>query len=141
LALSTGLKVVFLRDAAGAVAGLVAGETRYLKARGADAAGTSSAGIDAAGAGSLRRFCGDYGPPHAGLRVFLRASRLVCRIEWFYEYDLSRMGESRFLFPAYGMFEGEDLRFIEAASGTIVAVSLSGIRFQRREGDTSESSR
>jgi CubicO group peptidase (beta-lactamase class C family) len=136
--LSTGLSVVFLRDAMGAVAGLTAGETRYRKAQGADAAGTSSAGIAAFGVDSLRRFCGDYGPPHAGLRLFLRASRLVCRIEWFYEYDLSRIDESRFLFPAYGMFEGEDLRFIADPSGAVIAVSLSGIRFQRREGGTSE---
>ena len=122
--MSAGVSVEFLRDEVGRVSELRAGETSFVRAEPAAPAADPDLG----------GFCGDYGPPHAGLRILRRASRLVCRIEWMFEYDLEPLGDSRFAFRGHGMYEGEELRFGWDDHGRAAEVRLSGIRFPRREG-------
>jgi hypothetical protein len=126
--MSWGTTVDFERVADGRGSAVTIGDARYrLEADGSGGEGPP----DTTG---LLRFCGDYGPAWAGLRIGIRRGHLACRIEWFYEYDLAPVERLRFTFPGYGMFEGEELSFVEKADGGIAAVMLSGIRFERSGG-------
>jgi hypothetical protein len=128
--LGWGTKVTFECDGRGRASAVTIGTTRFV--RGEDTVPAVATEVPAEA--GLRRICGDYGPAHTGLRFFVRGARLACRIEWFYEYDLSPAGHLRFAFPDHGMFEGEDLSFDEGPDGGITAVRLSGIRFERTGG-------
>jgi CubicO group peptidase (beta-lactamase class C family) len=128
--MSWGTTVAFERDGGSRAPAVAIGGAQFVRESEPPApeSGSATVGI------SLQRFCGEYGPAYAGLRFSLRGGRLACRIEWFYEYDLSPAGELRFAFPDHGMFEGEELSFVEGPDGGISAVLLSGIWFERAGG-------
>ena len=65
------------------------------------------------------------------MRIRSRDGRLVCLVEWFYEYPLTPIDGLRFRFPDYGLYENEVLEFVER-DGRIVEASMGPVSFPRR---------
>jgi CubicO group peptidase (beta-lactamase class C family)/D-alanyl-D-alanine dipeptidase len=81
---------------------------------------------------------GEYGWDHNVLYVYEEFGRLNCLIEWFDHYPLMKLGESEFSFPDHGMYPDEKLIFEREANGLARAVSIGGVRFERRGGAVAE---
>jgi uncharacterized membrane protein len=118
----------FLRDGSGRVAGLRSGGVEHRRVEPPTAPAKEP--------DDLRRFTGRYGWPHNVLKVFIHDGKLACLVEWFYEYPLERAGGSTFSFPDYGLYENEELEFIEL-DGRVVEARLGSVPFPRLTESTS----
>jgi len=85
-----------------------------------------------------RGIIGEYGWDHNTLYILEKDEKLHALIEWFESYPLTEHDESRFAFPAYGLYHGEELVFERDASGRASAVVAAGVRFERRDLGTVE---
>jgi hypothetical protein len=65
------------------------------------------------------------------MRVYGKDGKLTCLVEWFYEYPLERAGGSTFVFPNFGLYNGERIEFIEDAGGSVVEARLGPVPFPR----------
>ncbi len=79
------------------------------------------------------KYIGDYGKDYNILRIFVRDNRLHCIIEWFYEYPLKQISEKIFVFPDYGLYEGESIEFKENTSGEITEAVAGFVHFKRKD--------
>ena len=79
----------------------------------------------------LSRFVGTFGKPHCPLRITVEDGALICLIEWHHRYALEHLGGHSYRFPSFGLFEGEEVRFVEAPNGEITAVIVGVVRFER----------
>jgi serine beta-lactamase-like protein LACTB len=104
-----GAEFEFLRDSGGRVAALKTGSLEYKKVPDLRSSGDLPE--------DLRRYCGEYGWPHNILRVYGKDGKLTCLVEWFSEYPLERAGGSTFVFPDFGLYDGERIESIEDAGG------------------------
>ena len=78
-----------------------------------------------------RSFIGDYGWQHNIMRIYVKDNQLTCLIEWFYEYPLSQVDATTFVFPDYGLYEGEKIQFVLNENGEVLKVIAGMVHFQR----------
>ncbi|QEG21887.1 serine hydrolase [Mariniblastus fucicola] len=81
---------------------------------------------------------GEYGWDHNTLYILEREGQLYALIEWFYYYPLKEVNENEFLFPDYGLYHGEGLKFTRATDGTATEVVAAEVKFVRREIGTKD---
>jgi len=75
---------------------------------------------------------GEYGWNHDVLFIREKDGRLNALIEWFFEYPLTRVSKNVYRFPAYGLYDGEQIVFNGPASAPAAAVAAN-VTFKRRE--------
>ena len=76
---------------------------------------------------------GEYGWDHNVLYILEREGTLHALIEWFYLYPLEEVAPGRFAFPASGLYDGEQIRFVRnRPEEPAAAVDLGGLQFPRR---------
>jgi CubicO group peptidase (beta-lactamase class C family)/D-alanyl-D-alanine dipeptidase len=75
---------------------------------------------------------GEYGPNHDVLFVREKDGQLNALIEWFFEYPLTRVSQTVYRFPAYGLYDGEEITFRSSEVGPSVAVTAN-VDFKRRD--------
>ena len=85
-----------------------------------------------AGAGELTRLIGEYGWNHDVLFIREKDGQLNALIEWFFEYPLTRVAKNVYRFPAYGLYDGEEIVFRGSGSAPAAAVAAN-VEFKRRE--------
>lgn len=77
---------------------------------------------------------GNYGWDHNVIRIYERDGRPFAWVEWVDHMPLTRVDANRYAFPKQGgLYPLEALTFERDASGAVTALSLSGIRFPRRD--------
>jgi D-alanyl-D-alanine dipeptidase len=79
---------------------------------------------------------GEYGWDHNTLYILERDYKLHALIEWFFLYPLEQVSQDVYRFPAWGLYDGETLRFTRDASGQASQVSMEGVVFARRDVGT-----
>ena len=90
----------------------------------------------AAAPGRWRGLIGEYGWDHNTLYVLEEDGQLYALIEWFYYYPLTEVSQNVFAFPDYGLYHGEQLRFVRGDNGVATEVNAAEVRFLRREVGT-----
>jgi len=125
--LNYGMRVYFRKDAAGKIVSMKAGIIEYEK--------VGEYEPDYSVPGLLQKFIGDYGKPHNILRIFVKDGQLTSLIEWFYEYPLRQTNDLVFVFPNYGLYDGEILRFEENDKHEVTAAIAGSVRFEKINGD------
>jgi len=75
---------------------------------------------------------GEYGWNHDVLFVREKDGQLNALIEWFFEYPLTRVSQTVYRFPAYGLYDGEEIVFRTSEVGPSVAVTAN-VDFKRRD--------
>ncbi|MCI0432059.1 MAG: serine hydrolase [Gemmatimonadetes bacterium] len=81
---------------------------------------------------------GEYGWDHNTLYILERDGVLHALIEWFFLYPLEEVSTTEFRFPAWGLYDGESLRFMLDAEGRAQKVVAASVTFDRREVGTDE---
>ncbi len=81
---------------------------------------------------------GEYGWDHNTLYILEDNHQLYALIEWFYYYPLTEVDDNTFLFPDYGLYHGERLKFARDASGIATQVEAAEVNFKRREVGTKD---
>ena len=81
-----------------------------------------------------RSLVGEYGWPHNVMKIYVRDGRLVCLVEWFYEYPMTAIGERTFRFPDYGLYSNEKLIFKRGEGGRITGAGMANVFFPRLRG-------
>ncbi len=81
---------------------------------------------------------GEYGWDHNTLYILEDRGRLTALIEWFYYYPLTEVDEDTFLFPDYGLYHGEGLKFSRDKDGRANQVVAAEVKFLRREVGTKD---
>jgi CubicO group peptidase (beta-lactamase class C family)/D-alanyl-D-alanine dipeptidase len=77
---------------------------------------------------------GNYGWDHNVIRIYERDGRPFAWVEWVDHMPLTRVDANRYAFPKTGgLYPLEALTFERNAKGAVTALSLSGIRFPRRD--------
>jgi CubicO group peptidase (beta-lactamase class C family)/D-alanyl-D-alanine dipeptidase len=79
----------------------------------------------------LTPMIGEYGWNHDVLFVREKDGQLNALIEWFFEYPLTRVSKNVYRFPAYGLYDGEEMVFSGGATPT--AAVAANVEFKRRE--------
>lgn len=79
---------------------------------------------------------GEYGWDHNTLYILEDGQQLVALIEWFYYYPLTEIDENTYLFPNYGLYHGEGLKFSRNEHGIATKVTAAEVEFFRREVGT-----
>ncbi|MCA9138028.1 MAG: serine hydrolase [Planctomycetales bacterium] len=79
---------------------------------------------------------GEYGWDHNTLFILEDQGKLYALIEWFYYYPLTQVDEDTYLFPDYGLYHGEGLKFSRAPDGVATKVIAAEVDFRRREVGT-----
>ncbi len=79
----------------------------------------------------LTPLLGEYGWNHDVLFVREKDGQLNALIEWFFEYPLTRVSQNVYRFPAYGLYDGEEIIFSGPASAPTSAVAAN-VDFKRR---------
>ena len=81
---------------------------------------------------------GEYGWDHNTLFIYERDGQLWCLIEWIFNYPLTEVrqdpdsAEARFRFPAYGLYQDEELVFRLDDSRQAKSVTAAEVTFDRR---------
>ena len=75
---------------------------------------------------------GEYGWNHDVLFIREKDGQLNALIEWFFEYPLTRVSKNVYRFPAYGLYDGEEIVFNGTESAPSAAVAAN-VEFKRRE--------
>jgi len=65
----------------------------------------------AAARSELTPLIGEYGWNHDVLFIREKDGQLNALIEWFFEYPLTRVSKNIYRFPAYGLYDGEEIVF------------------------------
>lgn len=82
---------------------------------------------------------GEYGWDHNTLYILEDHGQLFALIEWFYYYPLQEVSDDVFRFPDdYGLYHGEDLKFVRDAQGNATEVTAAEVKFVRREVGTKD---
>ena len=84
-----------------------------------------------AGRAEFTPLIGEYGWNHDVLFVREKDGQLNALIEWFFEYPLTRVSKNVYRFPAYGLYDGEQIVF----KGPVLAPSsavAANVVFKRR---------
>jgi CubicO group peptidase (beta-lactamase class C family)/D-alanyl-D-alanine dipeptidase len=76
---------------------------------------------------------GEYGPDYNTLYVLEHRGGLHALVEWFYRYPLERVEGDVWRFPDRGLYSGERVVFHRDDTGRATAVTMAGIRFERRQ--------
>ncbi len=85
-----------------------------------------------------RGLVGEYGWDHNTLYILEDHGQLYALIEWFYYYPLKEISENEFLFPDYGLYHGEGLKFTRNPDGNAAEVVAAEVKFVRREVGTKD---
>lgn len=80
-----------------------------------------------------RGLIGEYGWDYNTLYVLEHRGRLHALVEWFYRYPLEHVEGDVYRFPDRGLYSGERVVFHRGGDGRATAVSMAGIRFERRQ--------
>lgn len=80
---------------------------------------------------------GEYGWDHNILYIYEDQGRLYALIEWFFRYPLEELGPNEYRFPSDGLYIDETLTFQRDAQGIATSVSMEGLVFERRAGQSS----
>jgi len=80
----------------------------------------------------LTPLIGEYGWNHDVLFIREKDGQLNALIEWFFEYPLTRVSQNVYRFPAYGLYDGEEIVFRGAGAIPTTAV-VANVEFKRRE--------
>ncbi len=82
---------------------------------------------------------GDYGPPYNLLRIFVLDGQLWCQVEVIFQYPMTGVARDRFVFPDYGAYSNEDIRFKRGASGRVTGADMASVYFPRMSSATPKS--
>ncbi|HEY6829249.1 MAG TPA: serine hydrolase domain-containing protein, partial [Gemmatimonadaceae bacterium] len=85
----------------------------------------------AAGRAEFTPLIGEYGWNHDVLFVREKDGQLNALVEWFFEYPLTRVSKNVYRFPAYGLYDGEQIVFSGPASAPSSALTAN-VEFKRR---------
>jgi D-alanyl-D-alanine dipeptidase len=80
----------------------------------------------------LTPLIGEYGWNHDVLFIREKDGQLNALIEWFFEYPLTRVSKNVYRFPAYGLYDGEEIVFRGTGATPTTAV-VANVEFKRRE--------
>ena len=80
---------------------------------------------------------GEYGWDHNVLYIYEDHGQLYALIEWFFRYPLEEFGPDVYRFPSDGLYIDETLTFQRDAQGIATSVSMEGLVFERRAGQSS----
>jgi CubicO group peptidase (beta-lactamase class C family)/D-alanyl-D-alanine dipeptidase len=83
-------------------------------------------------AGSLAGLIGEYGWDFETLYVYEQGGKLFALIEWFTPYELTRVSENVYRFPASGLYDNEEVVFTRDKRGRAARATAAGIVFPRR---------
>jgi len=86
----------------------------------------------AAARSELTPLIGEYGWNHDVLFIREKDGQLNALIEWFFEYPLTRVSKNIYRFPAYGLYDGEEIVFRGTGAVPTTAV-VANVEFKRRE--------
>jgi CubicO group peptidase (beta-lactamase class C family)/D-alanyl-D-alanine dipeptidase len=75
---------------------------------------------------------GEYGWDHDVLYVHEQGGRLHALIEWFFDYPLERVSRDVYRFPAYGLYDGQEIVFRRGADGRATVATAATVPFPRR---------
>jgi CubicO group peptidase (beta-lactamase class C family)/D-alanyl-D-alanine dipeptidase len=75
---------------------------------------------------------GEYGWDHDVLYIREKDGHLDALIEWFFEYPLQRVSRDVYRFPAFGLYDGQDIVFHRDASGHATEAVAASVPFKRR---------
>ena len=125
--LSYGMEIKFRKDTNDKIVSMKAGVIEYEKG--------GEYAPDFSVPENMKKFVGDYGKPHNILRIFVKDGQLTCLIEWFYEYPLTQIEDLVYVFPKYGLYDGEILRFEQNEQHEIMVAIAGSVRFEKINGD------
>jgi len=83
-----------------------------------------------AGSPEFTPLIGEYGWNHDVLFIREKDGQLNALIEWFFEYPLTRVSKNVYRFPAYGLYDGEEIVFGGGAVPTVAVAA--NVEFKRR---------
>jgi CubicO group peptidase (beta-lactamase class C family)/D-alanyl-D-alanine dipeptidase len=83
-------------------------------------------------AGADAGLIGEYGWPHDILYIREKDGRLNALIEWFFEYPLQRVSRDVYRFPAWGLYDGQEIVFHRGADGRATLAVVATVPFKRR---------
>jgi len=121
--LSFGLRVQFTCDENDKICTMNIGNVRYEKV-------SSEIATDSIPT-NWQLFIGDYGWQHNIMRIYVKDNQLTCLIEWFYEYPLLQINSTTFVFPNYGLYEGEKIQFVLNENGEVIKAIAGMVHFHR----------
>jgi CubicO group peptidase (beta-lactamase class C family)/D-alanyl-D-alanine dipeptidase len=75
---------------------------------------------------------GEYGWDHDVLYIREKDGHLDALIEWFFEYPLERVSRDVYRFPAFGLYDGQEIVFHRDASGRATEAVAATVPFKRR---------
>jgi CubicO group peptidase (beta-lactamase class C family)/D-alanyl-D-alanine dipeptidase len=75
---------------------------------------------------------GEYGWDHDVLYIREKDGHLDALIEWFFEYPLERVSRDVYRFPAFGLYDGQEIVFHRDASGRASEAVAATVPFKRR---------
>lgn len=87
----------------------------------------------AAAAEQFAALIGEYGWDYDTLYILETDGKLTALIEWFFEYPLEQVSRDVYKFPAYGLYDGQEIRFERDGSGRVTAAVAATVRFKRCE--------
>lgn len=79
-----------------------------------------------------RGLIGEYGWDHNTLYILEMDGRLYALIEWFFLYPLGELDSETYVFPDWGLYDGERLVFERDARGRATRVTAANVVFERR---------
>ena len=77
---------------------------------------------------------GEYGWDYNTLYILEKNGRLTTLIEWFFEYPLQQVSRDVYRFPAYGLYDGQEIVFERDPSGQATVATAGTVTFKRRAG-------
>jgi len=79
-----------------------------------------------------RRLVGEYGWDHDILYILEDSGHLEALIEWFFQSPLARISNTKYMFPAGSLYDGEPVTFSVSPSGTVTGLHVGKVWFPRR---------
>ncbi len=119
--LSYGLQVSFLKNSLGKVDRILFGAAQLKR--------VPSYGTSHEIPAKWKSLVGRYGWPHNIMKIFVRDGKLICLVEWFYEYPMEESGGLTFRFPGYGLYSNETLTFKRDGKGRITGAEMANVFF------------
>src|SRR5262249_12620204 len=86
----------------------------------------------AAAAPELASLIGEYGWDHNVLYIREKDGQLNALIEWFFEYPLTRVSRDVYRFPAFGLYDSQEIVFRRGADGRATVGVAGTVPFKRR---------
>src|SRR3954463_15667484 len=75
---------------------------------------------------------GEYGWDHNVLYIREKDGQLNALIEWFFEYPLERVSRDVYRFPAFGLYDSQEIVFKRDGRGLATTAVAGTVAFPRR---------